>query len=56
MKSYASRNEFETYSIRVLANGNYFYLKHFAEDNTPALYMKKSLDSSEEFLFDPKKA
>ncbi len=25
MKSYSSRNEFETYSIRVLTNGNYFF-------------------------------
>lgn len=54
MKSYASKNEFETYSIRVLTNGNYFYLKHFAEDNAPALYMKKSLETEEVFLFDPK--
>lgn len=54
MKGYASRNEFETYSIKVLTNGSYFYLKHFAEDNSPALYMKHSLDDAEEFIFDPK--
>ncbi|PIB23777.1 hypothetical protein BFP77_15830 [Maribacter sp. 4U21] len=54
MKGYASKNEFETYFIRVLTNGNYFYLKHYAEDNAPKLYMKRSLKNDDEILFDPK--
>ncbi len=55
MKRYASKNEFETYYIRALTNGNYFYLKHFAEDNAPSIYKKNSLHDEEEFIFDPKK-
>ncbi len=54
MKGYASRSEFDIYYIRVLTNGNYFYLKRFAEDSAPALYMKYSIDGNEEFIFDPK--
>jgi prolyl oligopeptidase len=54
MKDYASKSKFETGGIRPLKNGNYFYLKLFVEDNAPTLFMKKSLDAKEEFLFDPK--
>ena len=54
MKEYATRNDFETYSIEVLTNGKYFYLKHFAEDNGPAVYMKDSINGEEEYVFDPK--
>jgi len=54
MKDYETRNDYETYWIKVLPNGNHFFLKHYAKDNAPMVYMKSSKENQEEFLFDPK--
>jgi len=54
LKEYATRNEFETWRVKVLENGSHFYFKEYAQDYTPSIYLKKDKSSTETLLFDPK--
>ncbi|WP_299836390.1 prolyl oligopeptidase family serine peptidase [uncultured Tenacibaculum sp.] len=51
MTSYASRSEFETKTIWMLDNGNYFYLKQYVKENKVILCKRNSLNGDEQFIF-----
>ncbi len=51
-KQFDQENAFSVWSLRETYNGQFFFLKQTAEEDSPKLYYKKSLQSPETLLFD----
>ncbi len=54
MLAYDNRKSYEVSDVRVTEKNEYFFLKQGAEEDVARLFYRKSFDSEDELLYDPK--